>query len=27
LLMAAKHSLPHKFWEVAANAQRQGKLF
>lgn len=27
LLMAAKHSLPHKFWKVAANAEGQGELF
>ncbi len=27
LLMAAKHSLSHKFWEVAANTEGQGKLF
>lgn len=27
LLMAAKHSLPHKFWEAAANTEGQGKLF
>lgn len=27
LLMAAKHELPLKFWEVAANAEGQGKLF
>lgn len=27
LLMAAKHELPHKFWETAANVEGQGKLF
>ena len=27
LLLAAKHDLAHSFWEVAANAQGQGKLF
>jgi three-Cys-motif partner protein len=27
LLMAAKHELPHKFWETAANIEGQGKLF
>lgn len=27
LLMAAKHELPHKFWETAANVEGQGRLF
>lgn len=27
LLLAAKHDLPHKFWETAANVEGQGKLF
>src|SRR5690606_3708065 len=26
LLMAAKHPLPHKFWQVAANIEKQGSL-
>lgn len=26
LLLAAKHALPHKFWEVAADTERQGRL-
>ena len=27
LLLAARHELPHKFWETAANIKGQGKLF
>lgn len=27
LLLAAKHDLARKFWAVAANIERQGKLF
>ena len=27
LLLAAKHPLPHSFWQAAANVQGQGKLF
>lgn len=27
LLLAARHQLPHKFWETAANIEGQGKLF
>ena len=26
-IMAAKHELPHKFWETAANVEGQGRLF
>lgn len=27
LLLAARHQLPHKFWETAANIEGQGRLF
>jgi len=27
LLLAAKHELAHRFWETAANVERQGRLF